>query len=107
FDESRRRRRPCIASVEPSLLCEGIQDWMEQTFYDLLMCPCPHLGQKVVAFREIEETRRESPFPRTGCALLRSRILPNTLSCMAKVLIILGSKSDMEYAETCAKQLEE
>jgi 5-(carboxyamino)imidazole ribonucleotide mutase len=26
---------------------------------------------------------------------------------MAKVLIILGSKSDMEYAETCAKQLEE
>ena len=26
---------------------------------------------------------------------------------MAKVLIILGSQSDMEYAETCAKQLEE
>ncbi|HET9217272.1 MAG TPA: 5-(carboxyamino)imidazole ribonucleotide mutase [Terriglobia bacterium] len=26
---------------------------------------------------------------------------------MAKVLIILGSKSDMEYADTCAKQLEE
>ena len=39
--------------------------------------------------------------------LLRLPVLPNTLSCMAKVLIILGSKSDMEFAETCAKQLEE
>src|SRR3954465_3929931 len=101
-------RRREFVSGDSWLLSEGTRSWMERTFYDLLICPCPHMGQKVRSLHVVAiKPGGKIPFRGRGAPCCAPVILPNTLSCMAKVLIILGSKSDMEFAETCAKQLDE